>query len=74
MFDTELEFFITHQDELVAKHKGRALIISGRQVVGVRDTPLEAYLEAQKGLPPGSFMIQPCEPGPGAYSVTLAHA
>ena len=69
----ELSFFIDHQNDLVAKHAGKILTIRGTEVVGVHDTPLQAYLEAQKKFEPGTFMIQRCEPGSGAYTVTLAH-
>lgn len=71
MFDKELAFFIAHQDELVAKYRGKALVIRGGNVEGAYASPLEAYLCAQKQFPIGTFMIQPCEPGPGAYTVTL---
>ena len=71
MFERELAFFITHQDELVAKHRGKTLVIRGEDVVGAYATPLEAYIAAQKEFPVGTFMIQPCQPGPGAYTVTI---
>ncbi|HTL00709.1 MAG TPA: hypothetical protein VL243_00705 [Vicinamibacterales bacterium] len=71
MFDKELQFFITHQDELVAKHPGKTLLIRGESVEGAYDSPLEAYLQGQKSFPLGTFMIQPCEPGPSAYTVRL---
>ena len=71
MFESELDFFISHQDELVAKHRGKFLIIRGSEVVAAYDNPLEAYLTAQQSFAPGTFMIQPCEPGPGAYTVTI---
>lgn len=71
-FDVELDYFIQHQDELVQKHRGKFLVLKGREVVGVHQTALEAYLEASKKYELGSFMIQPCEPGPEAYTVTIS--
>ena len=71
MFESELAFFIANQSDLVAKHNGKSLVIQGEEVVGVYATPLEAYLEAQKRFDPGTFMIQPCAPGPEAYTVTI---
>lgn len=71
MFDRELAFFIAHQDELVAKHRGKALVIRGERIEGAYSSALEAYLAAQKQFPLGTFMIQPCEPGPDAYTVTI---
>ena len=72
MFDTELAFFIAHQDELVKEHKGKALVIRGEHLVGAYATALEAYLTAKEQFPLGTFMIQPCEPGPDAYTVTIS--
>ncbi len=71
MFDQELAFFIAHQSELVAKYRGKILVIRGERVEGVYATTLEAYLSAQTKFAAGTFMIQPCEPGPDAYTVTI---
>ena len=72
MFDTELAFFKAHQDELVSRHGGKTLVIRGETVEGVYASALEAYLEAQKRFQLGTFMIQPCEAGPRAYTVTIS--
>lgn len=72
MFREELNYFIEHQDELVAQHRGKVLILVGQHVVGVHDTVLEAYLEAGKTHEPGTFMIQQCEPGEQAYTATIS--
>ena len=72
MFDQELAFFIAHQDELVAKHGGKTLVIRGDEVVGAYPSALKAYLAAQERFPVGTFMIQPCLPGPDAYTVTIS--
>lgn len=71
MFDTELSYFIAHQDELVAAHRGKVLVIVGEKVEGVFPNTLQAYVTAQKMFKPGTFMIQPCEPGPSAYTVLI---
>ena len=70
-FIEELEFFIKNQDDLVKKYGGKTLVIKGTRIVGIYDDPLRAFLEASKTHTPGSFMIQPCEPGTEAYSVTV---
>ena len=72
MFDTELNYFKAHQDELVAKHGGKTLVIRGENIEGVYETALQAYLEAQKTFELGTFMIQSCAPGPEAYTVTIS--
>lgn len=75
MFEKELAFFIDHQDELVRQYGGKTLLLQNATVMGAYDSPLAAYLEAQRQhLEPGTFMIQPCEPGPGAYTVTVNSA
>ncbi len=71
MFKTELDYFISRQEEIVEEHFGKFLVIKGREIVGVYETALEAYIEAQKEHPLGTFMIQPCQPGPQAYTVTI---
>lgn len=72
MFETELEYFISHQDELVRKHAGQVLVLRGGEVVEVCASPLAAYLAAAKKYERGTFMIQPATPGPSAYTVTIA--
>lgn len=72
MFDEELAYFIAHQAELVSQHRGQILILQGPRVVDVRPTLLEAYVEASRRFKPGTFMLQRCEAGPEAYTVTLS--
>ena len=64
----ELNFFIKHQDELVKKYNGKFLVLKNQRVVGVYDTIRDAYWEAQKKYKLGTFAIQPCKPGPEAYT------
>ena len=71
MFKDELTFFIANQDKLVAEHQGKVLAIKGDKILGVYDTPLQAYLETRREHALGTFMIQACVPGPQAYSVTI---
>ena len=72
MFRDELEFFIANQDDLVGKYRGKTLVIRGHAVVAVHENVLQAYLQAQKDYEIGTFMIQRCEPGPEAYTVTAS--
>lgn len=67
-----MEFFKTHQDELVAQYPGRVLVIRGEEVVEVGADPMDAYLAASSRFELGTFMIQPCQAGPAAYTVTIA--
>lgn len=72
MLKEELDFFITNQDELVKQYAGKILVIKNKEVIGVYNNVLEAYLEAQKENELGTFMIQPCENGVEAYTVTIS--
>ena len=71
MFEEELNFFISHQEDLVKEHAGKALVIKGRSLRAVYDSPLEAYLHVQNDHLLGKVMIQLCLPGPEAYTVTI---
>lgn len=72
MFKEELAFFVANQERLVNEHQGKVLAIKGSEILGVYETPLQAYLETKRQHEPGTFMIQLCEPGPQAYSVTIS--
>ena len=74
MFTEELEFFVTNQNILVEQYGGKFLVIKGKTIIGVYSSALEAYFNTQKTHKLGTFMIQPCEPGPDAYTVTIASA
>ena len=74
MFDKELKFFIANQTELVTKYRGTVLVIRGERVEGAYPSAIAAYTEARQRFEPGTFMIQPCEPGPEAYTVTISSA
>jgi hypothetical protein len=71
MFQEELNYFIKNQERLFREHPGKALTIKGDQVLAVSDSPLEAYLEAQRKNLLGTVMIQVCLPGPEAYTAII---
>lgn len=72
MFEQELDYFIANQQKLVNDYPGKVLIIQGNHILGVYETALDAYCKAKNDHLLGSVMIQPCEPGPDAYSVTIS--
>ena len=71
--ESELDYFISRQEKLLQEYNGKVLVIKANDIVGVYNSELEAYLEAQKLYEPGTFMIQKCTPGPEAYTVTINH-
>ena len=64
MFDKELASFIANQDDLVAKHRGKVLVIRGERVEGAYESPLAAYAAAE--APCAAFdpaaLPDPCRP------------
>ena len=72
MFQNELEYFKANQDSLVKAYQGRVLAIKGNEVIGVFNNALDAYFKTIEQHEPGTFMLQPCEPGPEAYTVIIS--
>jgi hypothetical protein len=71
MLQTELKYFIQHQQELVNKYNGKYIVIVGDKVVGVYNKIDEAYSESLKTMDAGTFFIQECIPGKEAYTQTF---
>ena len=64
----ELEYYIAHQDELVAHYNGRYVVIKNAEVIGVYDSEIQAVQETAKHHQLGTFMVQKCEPGQESYT------
>jgi hypothetical protein len=71
MLNTEFKYYLDNQSELVSKYNGKFLVIKDKKIVIVANTNEEAYTEAIKLYSPGTFLIQRCSPGEGAYSQTF---
>ncbi len=67
----QLEYFKSHQDELVRKYRGKFLVIKDQDVKGVYDTEIEAYTDAKKKFELGTFLIQQALPGQESYTQTF---
>lgn len=68
MLEKEFKYFLDHQEELVAKYKGKFIVIVGEEVVGAYDAEGEAYSESIKTYELGTFLIQKCEAGEEPYT------
>lgn len=66
--EKEFQYYLDHQDELVAKHPGKFVVIKDGQVLGAYDSELEAVTVIQKDHALGTFLVQKCEPGSQAYT------
>jgi hypothetical protein len=69
--EVAFQYFLEHQDELVAEHNGKFVVIKGRKVVGVYADELHAVTETQKVHAVGTFLVQKVEPGTAAYTQTF---
>ncbi len=65
---TEFEYYVSHQNELVAKYRGLFVAIRGNEVLGAFNSELEAVRELSKKYPAGTFMVQKAEPGKDNYT------
>jgi len=72
MLHDELQFFIDNQKDLLKKYRNKVLVIKNQKVIASYDTPLQAYVATQLKHELGTFLIQKCEPGPDAYTVTVS--
>jgi len=68
--EREFQYYLEHQDELVAKYNGKFVVIKDDKVIGVFDTKEEAVREITKKYELGTFLIQKCEPGSESYTQT----
>lgn len=57
-FEQDVRYFEANKDTFRGKYSGKEIVISGGAVVGVYDTPQEAYHSARAAMNPGTFIIQ----------------
>lgn len=61
-FQKNLEFFETKRDELVKKHKGKYVVISGQKAVSFHDDFVSGVKKARETMKDGDFIVQWCVP------------
>lgn len=66
--EKEFKYYLEHQEELLKEYAGKFLVIKGQKVLGVYDTEIIAYQEAQKENELGTFLIQLCSIGSDNYT------
>jgi hypothetical protein len=71
MLKKEFEYYLKHQDELVAKYNGKVIVIKDCKILGSYATELEAIRETTKTHELGTFLVQKCEPGSESYTQTF---
>lgn len=66
-----LEWYIANQKDLAAKYSGKILLIVDQNLIKAFDDMAEAYTEASKSYPAGTFTLQPCSADPESYTLML---
>ncbi len=66
--EPEFDYFLSHQDELVKKYRGKFVVIQNEKVIGVYDSEFEAIEETTKTSELGTFLVQQAEPGTESYT------
>ena len=69
--DKECRFYRDNQDDLVAEHNGKVVVIKDCQVLGAYDNHLAAFTEALKQHERGTFLVQTVSEGNEAYTATF---
>ena len=64
----EFEYYLSHQEEMVAKYNGKCIVLMNHEVIGVYDSEFEAVSETSKTHVLGSFLVQKVAPGNAAYT------
>lgn len=72
MLEKEYTYFKDNQAAIVKNYDGKVLVISGEEIMGAFDTPLEAYLYGKREIGLGKFIVQKCIPGPEAYTARIS--
>lgn len=67
-FESDLNYFIANQDELVLKYNGKQLVIHNQEVINAFDTVGGAFDFGCAKFGAGHFSIQRCIPGKAAYT------
>lgn len=69
--EAEFKYFLNNQDELVAKYRGKFVVIKDGKVLDAYDTQLQAVETTSKTHQIGTFLVQQCEPGSDVYTQTF---
>jgi hypothetical protein len=64
-------YYLTNQAELLKKYDGKHIVLVNNAVVGAFNSMDEAYKFAESHYELGTFLIQLCTPGDGAYTHTF---
>ena len=69
--EKEFQFYLDHQDDMVAKYDTKFVVIKDDVVLGAYDDELTAVTETQKSHEIGTFLVQKVSKGTSAYTQTF---
>lgn len=69
--EREFQFYLDHQDDMVAKYDTKFVVIKDDVVLGAYDDELTAVNETQKSHEIGTFLVQKVSKGTSAYTQTF---
>jgi hypothetical protein len=69
--EQEFQYYLDHQDELVAKYEGKVIVIKGGAVLGAYDDELSAVEDTAKNHEIGTFLVQHVSRGDRDYAQTF---
>jgi len=69
--EKEFQYYLDHQDEMVAKYDGKFVVIKDGEVLGAYADELTAITETQKSHEIGTFLVQKVSSGTSAYTQTF---
>jgi len=69
--EKEFQYYIDHQDQLVAMYDGQFIVIKDGNVIGVYYGMIEAIEDTMKEHELGTFLVQKCEEGEESYTMTF---
>jgi hypothetical protein len=67
----DFDYYLSHQDELVAEYNGKFIALKDGVVLGAYESQREAIVETAKTHELGTFLVQLVGPGKSAYQQTF---
>jgi hypothetical protein len=67
----DFQYYLEHQDELVARYDGKFIVIQNGVVLGAYESQREAIVQTSKTHELGTFLVQLVGPGKSAYQQTF---
>ena len=67
----EFEYYLSNLQRFVDEYEGKYVVLKNKEIIGVYDSQIKAYLETQKEHKLGTFLIQFVKKGVENYTQTF---